>query len=484
MWAVIPPLPSQPVVDLVPDQPSRVIQYGWPSDFNQILGNYRISQIPSSGQDITLTSAIQNIHAVHVMARNDRFTDFSICLGPRYRFTLKSYVNLDPIHPFLGVDVRYMRATIEDGGSAVATANLPNIPYPNRFVYPTASGLVVCFGYVFDGPQLKAYAHVSSHRVTQNASLQFGVVPSCGSGTASMIANVDAGDALAGSMSLIVRENSLAPDGNPFDPTGLGGLEFFSMACHVGPFLSTSPHMQERFADKLSRAGTRVASLRSRATNFSQPMAAGGALISAATNNNQGVADIDCGGHPEFSASSRFAVSLAGQPEPDVAYVASSNETRGNCGFTQQHLTNLSQVTVTANVNFFPDFYGASPASFTKTIPSDAYGNNEYAGVANASGETDLLGLTWDSVAVQCRITGYENVDDYAATPIQNVLVRFVLRIEVSIFPINGGNKITIPAFPVGASASKNLTEAEAEDFFNGGTVSLADGAITVTPAG
>jgi hypothetical protein len=480
MWAVIPPLTSQPLVDLRPDQPSRVIQCGWPSDYGQVLGQYRVNAYPYIGQAVTLTSAVPNIHAAHLMARVDPYTDLSICLGARYRLTLKSYVNSDPVHPFVNAGARYMRATIEDSGSTVATANLPCIPYPNRFIYPNGSGVVACFGYAFDGPTLKAYAHVSSHRVNASQQGQNGLVPSCGSGTASMIVNVNADDALVGQMSLIVREPT---EVEPGDQTGWGGVEFFHMSCRIGPLLSVSPHMQERSADKLPLAGTRVASLRSKATNFSQPMATGG-------NGSSGVANCDCGGHAEFSQSNRFAISLAGQPDADTAYVTAGGSARGNCGFTGEHLTKLSSVAVTAsNVNLVPDgrviwFFQAN-TSFTKTIASDSYGNNEYTGVANVPGEG--AGREWDSVHVQVRITGEETVDNFSATPIESVVARFKCTVLVTMFAAKNGEKVMWDSRPLSSSASKTLTEAEAVDFFNGEAISLTaqyGEAITVTASG
>lgn len=464
MWAVIPPLPSQPVVDLIADRPSRVIHYGWAADNGTANGLYRVSVAkPYFGSPVTLVSALPNVHAVHVMAKVDGFTDFSICLGSRYRLTVKSYTNTDPLHPFLANGSRCMRASIEDGQSPIATADMPFVTYPSGYVYPDNSGLVVCFGYAFDQGQLKAYSHVSSHRSNPLQQIQDGPVPSCGSGTASLLVDVNAEDALAGTMSLVVREPAGIEAG---DQTPYGGLEFLSMACRIGPFLSVASHMQELWSTKSARAGTRVASLRSIATNFSQPMATGGFLISPQRGNAQGVADVDCGGHAEFSRSSRFAVSLAGQPDPDIAYVAASPAWRGNCGFTEQQLQRMSLLRIAVSSVFGAD------VSFSCDIAATVYGNNEYAGSTPQSSDA------WDTLHVQVRVSGYEDVDDYSATPIGNVVVRSRVVVTVSVFASLGGIK------GGQSSASVTLNESEANAFFGGGSISLAGGSITVTPVG
>lgn len=494
MWAVIPALQSQPVVELMPDHPSHVVVYGYPSDFGFVLYNYRVAWREDG--PVTLTSPMAGISAVHAMLRMDSRSDLLFRLGG-YSLRVFSDTTNDLGHPFIippqvyaESETSFLKAAIVDhgdGNQEIASIELPLIPYPNAFVYPNLSGLVVCFGYAYDtdSSQLKAYAHISSHRVTNDASMQFGIVPSCGSGTASLLVNIDEAKAFDGGMSLVSQGQGLP---NAAVTSINAGVEFFHMACHFGPFLETLPHIQERWSVKSARAGTRVASLRSRSTNFTQPMATNASFGSIV--RKEGVADVDCGGHAEFYRSSRFAVSLAGQPDADIAFVPQSTSYRSNCGFTTEQNARLASLEISANdleiYNLFGGFWLAEVSFNSTECQSSSYGNNEYTGTIAQSGE--VFGTEWDSLLVTARITGFEDVEDFAATPISAVVVNTRFIVTVSVCALAEGERtrqFDSISFPwIERAFTRTLTQEEADAFFDGNPIEMADGAITVTAVG
>lgn len=455
MWATLPQLKSQPVLEFVTDQPERV-------HLPQYAGSdCLINPDLTDGPPITLESLVENIHAVHVVLGMEDEPDFSFCLGDRYRLTISTFSNSDPLHPFMGVGQAAVRARIQDNGADVASADLPFIPATpvwNLFV----SGLSVCFGYARDDAgQLKAYANIS----------YFGQAADCGSKTVNLIADVDEQDALPGKMKIVVRQ---------------GFVGFRVMACKIGPFEKAEPHVLETTDSKKTRAGDRVASLRSKASNFSSP-----AHFRATT------ARVDCGGHSEFLgdiatnplpffAVCLFAPSLAGQPDADTAYVACSDSWRSNCGFSLAHARKASAIRVQATrLAVLPPFFGMRVATFDISIESNSYGNNEYAGSAgNAPIDGIEVSDYWDTIHAAARITGFEDVEDPFDSPLSAVRLRTRFTVTVTVFATKEGERAVPFGSAVGTSVTKTLTEEEAIAFFEGASITLADGTVSITAVG
>jgi hypothetical protein len=466
MWATLNQLSSQPVLEFVPDQPERV---HLPQYVRNNSGDTNanpdclINPGLTDGPPITLESLVENIHAVHVVLGMEDEPDFSFCLGDRYRLTISTFSNSDPLHPFMGVGQAAVRARIEDNGADVASADLPFIPATpawNFFV----SGLSVCFGYARnDAGQLKAYANIS----------YFGQAADCGSKTANLIATVDEQDALPGKMKIVVRH---------------GFVGFRVMACKIGPFEKAEPHVLETTDSKKARAGDRVASLRSKASNFSSP-----AHFRATT------ARVDCGGHSEFLgdritfgiplpfvAVCLFAPSLAGQPDADTAYVACSDSWRSNCGFSLAHARKASAIRVQATrLAVLPPFFSMRVATFDISMESNSYGNNEYAGTAGNEPRDGIeVRDYWDTIHAAAQITGFEDVEDPFDSPLSAVRPRTRFTVTVTVFASKEGERAAPFGSAVGTSVSKTLTEQEAVAFFEGGTISLADGTLSITAVG
>ena len=470
MWAAVPPFASQPVVDLIPDQPSRAPQYGWSG--NAFGGLFTVTFYPRQGIPVTLESALPSIHAVHLLVVGDSYLDVSLRLGSRYSLKLTFYENTNGAHPFVRYGQRILRAAICDNATVVAEADLPLL----------ATTLNVCFGYAFaQSGTLQAYAHISR------------IDCSCGSGTAGLLADVNHDEALAGKMSLVCREPIEDFGG---DQTQYGNFSLQCAAMRMGPFQQAMPHLQETWATKQGRAGDRVASLRSNATNFSNaahfesPMQLNPRLF-------RSVAWADVGGHAEFHTTGlgpgspplkRFAMSLMGQPSSDIAFIPASSSWRSNCGFTAAQVRRMAAVDVSVtNVDLNPSpIYQALVSFQLPGLVANQYGNNEYAGTANESGSA--FGAEWDTVHVQVRVSGFEDVVDTPATPLPDVVVNTRFVVTVELFATYGGNRVLWfnqpGGFPFAASATVTLTEAEASAFFDGSPLSLAGGAIVVTAVG
>jgi hypothetical protein len=288
----------------------------------------------------------------------------------------------------------------------------------------------------------------------------------CGSKTVNLIATVDEQDALRGKMKIVVDK---------------GFVGFHVMACKIGPFEKTEHHVLERTAIKKTRAGDRVASLRSKSSNFSRPV-----------NFFSTAAQVDCGGHVEFLSTYSgpmclFAPSLAGQPDSETAYVACSDSWRSNCGFSLEHALKTSKISVQAtDWDLHPVFFIDIPATFQKDIVSNLYGNNEYA--VKFADTPIIYGIErdyWDHLHVAVEIAGFEDVVDPFASPLSAVQPRTQFTVKITVFASKNGERvISFLGFSLAASATKTLTEEEAVGFFEGSPITLADGKVSITAIG
>jgi len=453
MWASTQTLVNQPRIVFQSDQPMRS------------------SIRPYIGRPIIYQADIASLFAVHCVLAVDSFANLSIAIGTRYRLTLDTIAVSDGLHPFVSFPRRVLRAKIEDNGQALTTAELPLIPLAT---------VVACFGYAYNADhQLQAYAHVSSldtQAVPQDRELGYpSPCVSCGSGSVGLLVDVEQEDA-GGDCKIIVREPNQDFGG---DQSAYGSVGIVFADCHIGPFYFAGPSTQETSQAKQARAGDRIASLRSNSSSFSTPLLF---PISAAGNPTfpSSAAASDCAGHSELLSHDigsptpyRFAPSVYGQPNSDIAYVPVSKEWRSSCGFTQQQVTRMSAVDVSFN-----NVLSGLSATATNMV-ADTYGNNEYASTISQAGTAGFAGK-YDTVHVQVTVQGKENVYAPRHFPLSGVQVTHSFVVSVSLFLSIGGQPLG--GRFVGYSATKTLNESEAIAFFNGAALTV--GRATVTAVG
>jgi hypothetical protein len=272
------------------------------------------------------------------------------------------------------------------------------------------------------------------------------------------------------------------------DQSAYGSVGIVFADCHIGPFYFSEPSIQETLQTKQARPGDRIASLRSNSSSFSTPLLF---PFSAARNPTfpSSAAASDCAGHSELLSHGigspppyRFAPSVYGQPNSDIAYVPVSKEWRSSCGFTQQQASQMAAIDVSFSgvqvfsaQGLFPVYVSASAQS----LVADTYGNNEYATTIAQSGTAFIIG-DWDAVHVQVTVQGKENVYAPRHFPLSGVQVTHSFVVSVSLFLSIGGQPLDRRF--VGYSATKTLNESEAIAFFDGG--SLAVGGATITAVG
>jgi hypothetical protein len=462
MWASTQTLVDQPRIVFQSDQPTRS------------------SIRPYIGRPIIYQADIASLFAVHCVLAVDSFANLSIAIGNRYQLTLDTISVSDGLHPFVSFPRRVLRAKIEDNEQATTTAELPLIPLAT---------VVACFGYAYNADhQLQAYAHVSSldtQTVPQQRELGYpSPCVSCGSGSVGLLVDVDQEDA-GGDCKMIVREPN--QDFGP-DQSAYGSVGIVFADCHIGPFYFAEPSTQETLQTKQARAGDRIASLRSNSSSFSTPLLF---PFLAARNPTfpSSAAASDCAGHSELLSHGigspppyRFAPSVYGQPNSDIAYVPVSKQWRSSCGFTQQQATRMSAVNVSFDNVLIYNGSGLFDAFLSATatnMVADTYGNNEYASTISQAGTASLAG-EYDTVHVQVTVQGKENVYAPRHFPLSGVQVTHSFVVSVSLFLSIGGQPLDRRF--VGYSATRTLNESEAIAFFNG--ESLAVGGATVTAVG
>jgi hypothetical protein len=455
MWASTQTLVDQPRIVFQSDQPTRS------------------SIRPYIGRPIIYQADIASLFAVHCVLAVDSFANLSIAIGTRYRLTLDTVAVSDGLHPFVSFPRRVLRAKIEDNGQALTTAELPLIPLAT---------VVACFGYAYNADhQLQAYAHVSSldtQTVPQDRELGYpSPCVSCGSGSVGLLVDVEQKDA-GGDCKIIVREPNQDFGG---DQSAYGSVGIVFADCHIGPFYFAEPSTQETLQTKQARAGDRIASLRSNSSSFSTPLLFP-ILVARNPTFPSSAAASDCAGHSELLSHDgigspppyRFAPSVYGQPNSDIAYVPVSKQWRSSCGFTQQQATRMSAVNVSFN-----NVSGLFDAFTATNMVADTYGNNEYASTVSQAGTAGFAGK-YDTLHVQVTVQGKENVYAPRHFPLSGVQVTHSFVVSVSVFPSIGGQPLDRRF--VRYSATRTLNESEAITFFNGG--SLAVGVATVTAVG
>lgn len=463
MWASTQTLVNQPRIVFQSDQPTRS------------------SIRPYISRPIIYQADIPSVFAVHCVLSVDSFANLSIAIGNRYQLTLDTISVSDGLHPFVSFPRRVLRAKIEDNGQALTTAELPLIPLAT---------VVACFGYAYNADhQLQAYAHVSSldtQGVPPGRGLGYpSPCVSCGSGSVGLVVDVEQEDA-GGDCKIIVREPNQDFGG---DQSAYGSVGIVFADCHIGPFYFAEPSTQETLQTKQARAATRIASLRSNSTNFFTPALFSSSSLDYLDVFPWSVSWADCAGHSELLAHLpaspvpyRFAPSVYGQPNSDIAYVPVSKQWRSSCGFTQQQATRMSAVSVSFNnVRIYngSGLFDAFLSATATNMVADTYGNNEYASTVSQAGTASLAG-EYDTVHVQVTVQGKENVYAPRHFPLSGVQVTHSFVVSVSLFLSIGGQPLDRRF--VGYSATKTLNESEAIAFFDGG--SLAVGGATVTAVG
>lgn len=454
MWSSWPALRNQPTADFVPDQPSRVLIPGYGQYFWDRFA-YGTNFAAGTGGDITLTAVEPNIHAIHALINVGINSDFYVRLGDRYSIRLYSETydettqgfngrsqlagsQINPYGVYRKVSYTYLNAALMDRSSVITTANLSS-----GFSWPY-SQLALCVGYAYAADKsLKMYAHLIPNGGN-----------TCGSGTCSLLTSVNAADAFSGKASFLIKE-----------PTnGDGDISFRSISCHIGPFLESQPRGPETATTRATHRGDRVASLRSRSVNFTQPIMSSQVL------------PIDCGGHSEFLPTAYgylpnelFSVALNGQPDADTAWVAPSSSYRSTCGFSPSQNVKLSKLKVeVTNINF--GFYSSDQSFTIDSVTPTRFGDNEYEG--SVSKEIDLqsfLGITTSIIRCWVSISGSEAItnENTPATLGDAVMATSFYVRSLFYAPLNEREEVLV------AGQSRSLSESEAADFFNGSPLSL-----------
>jgi hypothetical protein len=462
MWSVLPPLPHQPFPEMVPDAPERARMY---LDSDAPQSSQVQPRIRSYGAFSPLTfSAIHSgVAACHGLMQFGNGVHFRIELGDTYALEVRGFTWDPATQGVNGKDVVVGPSTGDFFGNSVFScieaklvadeaeqaSAITQWPFPvdNAFVNDDyAYGVAVSCGYAFDGsPQLRMYAHLALHGIVPGQSTQNGPIVSFGSGTISLVADCDTEVAHQGTFRVRVLESSAS-------------WRAVSLALRYGQFTSTLPFLPERNNARTARFGTRVASLRSRATNFLQPA------------NTRNVALIDCGGHSEFSGGNRLApVTLDGQPDADVAWIAQSNAWRSNCGFTTQQNQNLSRLGLVCANLFIVRFqrFGVRASFEIEDCEPNAAGNNEYAGFYEQQVETTVVfdvfggGVTFDKMRAFIGIAGFEDANNSNATTLNDLSVAISFVVRVVVFAVKDGIVDSV-------SLTKTLNETEADSFFGG----------------
>lgn len=450
MWSVLPPLPQQPFPELVPDAPERARMYLY-SDFPQ-SGQFQLRIASySASSPLTFSATLPGVSACHGLMQFGNGVHFRIELGDTYALEVRGFTWDPATQGVNGKDVVVGPSTgdvfgnsvfscieaklVADGAEQASAVTQWPFPVDNSVRSEGDYGVALACGYAFDNSQqMQLYAHLARHQIIPGGSVQNGPIHSFGSGTISLVADCDADAVHEGGFRICVLENSVS-------------WRAVSLALRYGPFTSTLPFLPERNSERSARFGTRIASLRSRATNFLQP----------ATTRN--VARIDCGGHPEFSEGNLLSpVALAGQPDADVAWVPQSNQWRSNCGFTTQQNQKLSKLRLTCDalqVVRPQQFVLAVSFEIEECTTVDA-GNNEYSGLY-----AEEIDGGFSQMRVFVGIAGFENVNNANAATLNDVNVAISFAVQVVVFAVKDGIVDSV-------SLTKTLNETEADSFFGG----------------
>jgi hypothetical protein len=360
---------------------------------------------------------------------------------------------------FVPAPFPYLTARIFDQSGDIAVVSTPGINAGDGYSFDRVLSVCMGFAQASGGVgQLKLYAYVRQFKT----GVRFGT-PDFGSGTLSMVCDANQQTAFSGAPE--VQGSSLC------------------VGLRLEQFIKTLPCLPELRTVRQQRAGSMVASHKSRCLRFSQ-------FISAVNTGQapMSLAQVDCGGHDElfgFTAEEKLAVFLNGQPDENVAWLPDPGNPRSDCAFTENQNIRLKKLSL--ELNDLP-LTGLPAWAKVDDVPIEGecgqFGNNEYTGVNDNA-------ITWNNtidrgfgpetqtVAVSkvwafVRLSGYEEVEDTTTQNINSVVCTYQLRITVDIMAPLQDDPESDPSGTIFVQrVSKLLTEAEAISFFDGTPVTI-----------
>lgn len=348
MWAAIPLLFDQPVLELVPEPPTEPADlFGYPAPFGEGqgpagpgTGSYRMNGTGAFRERWGTTYG-----ACHLLLGFYTTSQVEITLGDRYgvalrRQTFSAGFNGDTL--VIGTATgafQYVEAALRDGGIDAETMAMPNI-VPLFGTTFTTIGMAVGIGYVLDDAGSFLYFFANEIR---SGSASFG------SQTYSMRMPVDAED-IHGPLTIAGTD-----------------LAFACAAAHIGPFIKRERYIPDTTADKRGRQGQFIGSLRSRALNFGRPTTP--------------LPRIDWGDLPTDSTiPSRFVGAIENMPATETAFTKDDVPWNSNVSSSAADNERLARLRIKLKAGY-PLF---SPATLLPELVWDAttvgQGNNEYVG--------------------------------------------------------------------------------------------------------
>jgi len=318
----------------------------------------------------------------------------------------------------------------------------------------------ICCGYFRDeNGGLSMYAHTGVVGTgTTNDGTQLLYEPCAfGFGTADFRMSVNEADAIGG-VSRITT-------------TGTGPI--ISIAASRQEWLGQSnTYAPETGDQRRARFGTMVASLRHRSLNFGHPLVRDGKLIG-------GIANIDCGGHPEWTdwGVSAFPATVAGSPDEDTAFTKNASGLNSNLS----EYTSTNSLTASVSIQVSAGTVVTTPASPQMTIHCSLAGtNNAYTGTANAFTAFSIGSLSVTGVNAIVGLGRIDTVGNQYATNQNDVTLGAVYRVLATLYLTGAGTPATLVQT---ISVDKFLTDSEAKAFLSGSALTIATG-ITIQATG
>jgi hypothetical protein len=485
MWAVIPSLPEQPVIELVPNTTSGLM-FGFPgtqSFFEGYGPRFTNTEETFFFQDaavgavhfrISLSAAISGTASAQERVR--------VQLGERYSFVIRSKRHTPSTDGAIGdaimlrnlisqtQEVFYFEAALQDKGVDVESMRI----HLGTVLTPSYT-FCVSTGFFFDDDnKIAMYANILLNDPQ-------GRLRSFGSNTYSMRLAVDEGNSWDGDRSITISRNSDAANMN-------------AAAAHAGPLHGWRPFQLSAVDDRRARAGACVASLRSPALNFAVPAilqldvprvdSAGDTLFDwAAANLIQTFSVLEC-----------YAAAIPEHPDGLEAFAKPDVLWNSNIGTSLAENERLARISVDfPTKRFLSRFQDGifreleSPeATSGFLLTTDGNANNEYIGSRSINWIFDYLAelgelQTFVKMNAVIAINATEVIANLSSLSFDDVALQTTYFAEVLVTVVRDDG-VVVRLF----GGTKTLTPQEAAEILAGNSVVLvAPGlGLTITPAG
>jgi hypothetical protein len=488
MWAAIPQLIDQPVLEMVPDlvtSPAALTLFGYPG-------------FPPSGSDGPGGEGGYNaggklverwfmpVGACHLMIRYTLLNPVRVSLGDRYSLLVrdKQLNGFNGDTEVIGAatgSFRYLEIVLQDAGQDVVSCVLrQSWPSHNPL---RGEGLSIGCGYVIDDSGAFMYGFANDLRIgptltfdtTRNVNFSFFGGRSC-----SLRMDVDAEDIYG---RLFIESSAVN-----------GSIFFSSAAAHLGPFVQHEIYVPESAETRRDRQGTTVASLRSRSLNFTTPVGSIGAHPSMMPKTDwAGLQSISALGSSQFLFNSAYICAIAGQPYTNIAFVKPDVPWNSNVAEDYDGNAALARLRITLKNGFliFQSLRRYTFPEITWDATSEGSGNNQYVEYLSDSIEATgtLFGIaiaskTFVRQNVFATIRRTEDFNGLQSETFDGVELVDTYNVSVTVFLVDGEpeNPSVEPSVVWRAQNSKTLTAGEAAVLLAGGLVDLGD--ITVQGIG